>query len=98
MGWQKVRAQDDADFLMQVVEQFHDWYLAAVEYDPLARAGDGSKSLARFKGDTNALAILLRYCVRDKRGEWPRSNCGFTVFREWASNRYRILNLFGNAG
>lgn len=77
MRWQEVRTQDDADFLMRVVEQFHDWHLAAVEYDPLARAGDGSKSLARFKGDTNALVILLRYCVKGKRGEWPEIELRF---------------------
>lgn len=77
MGWQEVRSQDDADFLMQVVEQFHDWRLASVKYDPLGRAIGGSKSLARFKGKTDALTILFRYCAKDKRGEWPEIELRF---------------------
>lgn len=71
MKWQEVRSQDDANYLMRAAEQFHDWYLAGFNYDPLASAADDSKSLSRFTSDINALTVLLRYCSKDKRGEWP---------------------------
>jgi len=70
MEWNEIRSQVDVGHLMRAVEHFHDWYLAGIKYDPLARADDGSKNLARFMSETDALTILLRYDSTDDRGDW----------------------------
>lgn len=77
MEWNEIQSQADADHLMRVVEQFHDWYLAGVKYDPLARADGDDKSLARFTSETDALTVLLRYDSTDERGDWPEIELQF---------------------
>lgn len=73
----EIRSQVDVGHLMRAVEHFHDWYLAGIKYDPLARADDGSKNLARFMSETDALTILLRYDSTDDRGDWPEIELQF---------------------
>lgn len=77
MEWNGIRTNADANQLMLAVEHFHDWYLAGVEYDPLARVGDEDKNLARFTSETDALTILLRYDSTDDRGDWPEIELQF---------------------
>jgi len=77
MEWNEIRSQVDVGHLMRAIEHFHDWYLAGIKYDPLARADDGSKNLARFMSETDALTILLRYDSTDDRGDWPEIELQF---------------------
>lgn len=75
--WNIIRSQADADRLLGIAEHFHDWYLAGIEYNPLERANDGSKNLARFTSETDALSILLRYDSADENGDWPEIELQF---------------------
>lgn len=75
--WNIISSQADADRLLGIAEHFHDWYLAGIEYNPLERANDDSKNLARFTSETDALSILLRYDSVDENGDWPEIELQF---------------------
>ena len=75
--WNIIRSQADADRLLGIAEHFHDWYLAGVKYDTLARTDGDGKNLARFTSETDALTVLLRYDSTDDRGDWPEVELQF---------------------
>lgn len=77
MDWSKIQSRADADHLVRIAEHFHDWYLAGIGYEPLARAGSGEKNLARFTTETDSLTILLRYDSVDENGDWPEIELQF---------------------
>lgn len=77
MEWRKIQSRADADRLLGIAEHFHDWYLAGIMYDPLARAESGGKNLARFTSETDSLTIRLRYDSVDENGEWPEIELQF---------------------
>lgn len=69
MGWIDIETSADVQNLMQRVECFHDWYLAGLSYDPLARAE--SKNPACWITDSDSLIIRFRYDSTNKDGAWP---------------------------
>ncbi len=75
--WRMVHDSADVEELMRVTEHFHDCYMAGFKYDPLARAADNSKSLARFVSDTNSLVFCFRYDSTGSDGEWPEIELEF---------------------
>ena len=77
MNWIELRTEEDVENFMERVEQFHDWYVTAFSYDPLAQSENGDLNLARFKMDVDALTVTFRWTCRSKRGIWPEVQVEF---------------------
>ena len=77
MEWISILDLSDVDELMRTAEHFHDWYLAGFQYDPLARAEQDNKNLARFISETDALNVVFRDDSKDKAGNWPELEIEF---------------------
>ena len=76
-AWHEVRAADDVDRLMSLVEHFHDWFVSSISYDPLSRAAEGDESMSRDLSETDSLLIRFRFDSVDSRGEWPEVELEF---------------------
>lgn len=94
MEWKEIRSEADVAELMRVAEGFHDWYLAGFQYDPLARAEDGSGNLARFVSETDALSVNLRQDCMDPKGEWPEIELEFMGVETMSFSSYFEPNPF----